>query len=360
MVSPLHHGGPRRPGWPEGAIALALLLPVTAAVPGLLRLPAMLTTPATALSSWLGPGLAGLTWLAAVALVVVAAWRIAKPPAESPNDRGPSPWAQLRAKPRAVVGLCLVTLLVLCSALAPLLAPFDPLAPGTVPSLAPPSPGCWLGGDLHGRDLLSRLLWGGRVSMGLGLLSVGMSVGIGCSLGALAGWYGGLLERLITGTADLFLALPRLVLALAVLGLLRLSGPASLMAVVVVLGATGWMTMARMVRASVRSLADGPVARSARALGLPTWRILRVHLLPEVLSPVLVHATLNLGRVVLIEASLSFLGLGVPQPTPSWGATIALGREWLHSAWWISTFPGLALVGLVIGLELLAEAASED
>ncbi len=264
--------------------------------------------------------------------------------------------AGLLARPRAAAGLALILLLAAGSLLAPLLAPHDPAALHVGPSLAPPSLEHWLGTDLHGRDLLSRLLWGGRVSMAVGLLSVGLSVALGCTLGLIAGWYRGVSEWLIMGATDLFLAMPRLLLVLAVMGLLRLSGAASLLAMVLVLGGTGWMTMARMVRAMVASKARGPLAGAAVALGLPTWRILFVHLLPQTLSPVLAHATLNLGRVVLVEASLSFLGLGVPPPTASWGATIAMGREWLHSAWWISTVPGLALVGLVIGLELLGGA----
>jgi len=269
------------------------------------------------------------------------------------------PWVRRIARPQALIGLVLVLVLALGALLAPLLSPYDPLALHVGPSLASPSLAHWLGTDLHGRDLLSRLLWGGRVSLSVGLLSVTLSVVLGCTLGVVAGWYRGVSERLIMGATDLFLAMPRLLLVLAVLGLLRLSGAASLLAMVLVLGGTGWMTMARMVRASVRTMADGPLARAGVGLGLPTWRILFVHLLPQALSPVLAHATLNLGRVVLVEASLSFLGLGVPPPTASWGATIALGREWLHSAWWISTSPGLALVGLVVGLELLGGALRE-
>lgn len=340
-------------------VVLAALLPVLASLPGLLRLPSMMAAPAPLLTTMLGPGLAGLVWFGAVGLLGRAAWTLIHSRREAVAEGVPGLWRRLHSRPKSALGLAGVAALALCSGLAPLLAPHDPLALHAVPSLTPPSLECWLGSDLHGRDLLSRFLWGGRVSLAIGLLSVGMSVGLGCSLGAVAGWHGGRLGRLIMGAADLFLALPRLVLVLAVLGILRLSGPASLLAVVLVLGATGWMTMARMVRASVRSMAEGPVARAGLALGLPTARILARHLLPQVMGPVLVHATLNLGRVVLIEASLSFLGLGVPQPTPSWGATIAIGREWLHSAWWIRTFPGLALVGLVVGLELLAEGWRE-
>ncbi len=277
----------------------------------------------------------------------------------NPRHRTAALAAWLAARPQAAAGLALVSLLAAGALLAPLLAPYDPLALHAGPSLAPPGLAHWLGTDLHGRDLFSRLLWGGRVSLAVGMMSVALSVALGCTLGVAAGWYRGAVERLVMGATDLFLAMPRLLLVLAVLGLLRLTGTASLLAMVLVLGCTGWMTMARMVRASIASMADGPLARAGVALGLPTWRILLLHLLPQALAPVLAHATLNLGRVVLVEASLSFLGLGVPAPTASWGATIALGREWLHSAWWISTFPGLALVALVIGLELLGGAIRE-
>jgi ABC-type dipeptide/oligopeptide/nickel transport system permease subunit len=194
----------------------------------------------------------------------------------------------------------------------------------------------------------------------VGALSTRIAFTLGCGLGAVAGYFGGWTDRLVTGAADLCLSLPRLVLVLAVLGMLRVAGAASLAVVVVVLGLTGWMSMARMVRAHLLGARDGTLAKACRALGLPTWRILLVHLLPSALRPVLVHATLGLGQVVLIEASLSFLGLGVPQPLPSWGSSIALGRDWMLGAWWLATFPSLAVVLAVVGLQLLADALAGD
>ncbi|MFH1467638.1 MAG: ABC transporter permease [Pseudomonadota bacterium] len=264
-----------------------------------------------------------------------------------------------RLEPGAWLGLGLVASIALVSLGAPWLAPHDPLALHTAPSLCPPSSACWLGADVFGRDQLSRLIWGGRVSFAIGGLSMGIALTLGCALGALAGYLGGWVDRGVAALADLFLALPRLVLVLAVIGLLRVTGGASLIAVVVVLGLTGWMSMARMVRAQLQGLREGSLARACRALGLPTWRILLVHLLPQALPAVLVHATLGLGRVVLIEASLSFLGLGVPQPVASWGSSIALGRAWLPGAWWLVCFPTLAVLALVVGLELLGGGLRE-
>lgn len=263
-------------------------------------------------------------------------------------------------RPGLALGLGLSGAFVLLSLLAPWLAPHDPIAVRVAPSLAPPSVGCWLGADAFGRDLLSRVLWGGRLSLAVGALSVGGALILGCGLGAAAGYLGGWVDRAVTALADLGLALPRLVLVLAVLGLLRTAGAASLLALVAVLGLTGWMSMARMVRAQILGARDGTLALACRALGLPTWRILLVHLLPPTLRPVLAHATLGLGRVVMIEASLSFLGLGVPQPVPTWGSSIAQGREWLLSAWWLATFPTLAVVLAVVGLQLLGDALAGE
>jgi peptide/nickel transport system permease protein len=332
---------------------LALALPTILATPALLDLPAALSQPASLASRLAGPGLAGLTWLLSAVLLALAIPRAAALHRAPPGRGQRSPWQGWARHPGLMVGAGLVVLLVQCALLAPLLAPHDPNLLHAAPSLSAPSPACWMGSDLQGRDLLSRTLWGGRVSMAVGGLSVGLSLTLGCTLGALAGWYRGWVERAVLGVADLFLAMPRLVLVLAVMGLLRLPDSAGLVVMVVVLGMTGWMTMARMVRAGVRAQARGALAQTCTVLGLPTWRVLLIHLLPGNLGPVLVHATLNLGRVVLIEASLSFLGLGVPQPIPSWGATVAEGRSWLPDAWWLSAFPGLALVTLVIGLELL-------
>ncbi len=276
-------------------------------------------------------------------------------PERNPSQRAGSAWAALRGQPGALAGLALVGLLVLAALLAPLLAPHDPLQLHALPRLTPPSAAAWLGSDAHGRDLLSRVLWGGRISLSVAALSVALAALLGTLLGAVAGYAAGWPDRLLMGLADLVLAMPRLVLVLAVVGLLRLSGVASLGAMVVVIGATSWMGTARLVRTRVLEQRRQPLAVAGQALGLSPLRILWRHLLPMALAPVLVHLALQAGEVILLEASLSFLGLGVPAPMPSWGAIIADGRAWLHSAWWIATMPGLVLGLAVASFTLLGE-----
>jgi peptide/nickel transport system permease protein len=331
----------------ELALLAVLVVLLVAAGPGLLGLPGQLREPAGTLERLLGPGLAVLGWLGAAGS---ALWlgsrslRARRPPSTA--------WLRFCGQPRVTLGLVIVLALVLSSLLAPLLAPHAPEAVHAVAPRLPPSPAAWLGSDPHGRDLLSRLLWGGRVSIGVGLICMGISVVLGCALGAAAA-IGPRADRGVVLLTDLFLALPRLVLVLACVGLLRLSGAGNLVALVLVLGLTGWMTIARMVRLRMLALVRSPMALAGRALGLSTPRLLLRHLLPASLAPVLVHAVLGVGRVVLVEASLSFLGLGVAPPAPSWGGDIALGQAWLHSAWWLASFPGLAIVSLVVGLDLV-------
>ncbi len=338
----------------RGELALLILLAtelLVAACVGFPRLPELLRAPSSQAARIWGPGLAMLSWMVAAGLVVWALRRWWGTGA--PRTRGA--WARITGQPGSLIGVAILTSTGLAALLAPLLAPHDPLALHAVPPLCPPSAEAWLGSDPQGRDLLSRLLWGGRVSLGLGLASMALAAAVGVSLGALAGYRGGRVDSVVVGLADLGLAMPRLVLVLAILGMMRLSGSASLVAVVVVLGLTGWMTMARMVRIRLVELRRGAWARAAHALGIPPWRVMSVHLLPHCLAPVAVYAALGVGQVILVEAALSFLGLGVPKPLPSWGATIALGQEWLRDAWWLATFPGLAIVLVVVGWVLVGE-----
>jgi peptide/nickel transport system permease protein len=324
-----------------GVVAVLLL----ASAPGLVALPVALREPAGLMQRASGPGLALLGWLSAA---IFALWLGARLRGQRPDPGGG--WRRFCERPAAPLGLMIVVAIALAALLAPLLAPHPPAALHAVAPRLPPSPEAWLGSDPHGRDLLSRLIWGGRVSITVGLASTGISLVVGCGLGALAAT-GPRADRAVVLVTDLFLALPRLVLVLACVGLLHLSGAGRLAALVLVLGFTGWMTIARMVRLRMLALVRSPLALAGRALGLSTPRLLLRHLLPASLAPVLVHAVLGVGRVVLVEASLSFLGLGVPPPTPSWGGDIALGQEWLHSAWWLATFPGLTIVLLVMGLD---------
>jgi peptide/nickel transport system permease protein len=264
---------------------------------------------------------------------------------------------------RAAVGFAILGALCMIGILAPAIAPADPLAQQDVlrtrflPPLAMGPEGTLhlLGTDRFGRDLFTRLVYGARVSLSVGILSVGVSVALGTVIGLTAAYVGGLVERSLMAITDATLAMPRLVLLLA---LVTLWEP-SLLLVVLVLGFTGWMGIARLTRAEVKGLMGRPFVAAARAAGLSDVRLLHHHLLPNALTPVLVAAALGVGNAIMLEAGLSFLGLGVPPPAPSWGNMIAGGRDALVNAPWIATFPGIMVVLAVVGCNLLGDGARD-
>jgi peptide/nickel transport system permease protein len=257
-----------------------------------------------------------------------------------------------------LVGLCLV------AALAPWITLGDPSATGDVVGtrylapLAVDRHGVFhlLGTDKLGRDVWTRLAWGARVSLGVGLLAVCLSVGIGALVGAAAGAGRGALSRGLLAITDFALALPRVVVLLL---LATLWTPGALL-VVLVLGLTGWMPVARLVHGEVRSLMARPFVEGALALGAGRSRLLMRHLLPNAVTPVIAAATLGVGNAITLEAGLSFLGLGVQPPAPSWGGMIASGRDALINAPWVALAPGLALVLVVVACTLVGDALLED
>ena len=246
-----------------------------------------------------------------------------------------------------LLGVGVVTVLAL---LAPVLAPLDPLAPGDLSRdvLLPPGPGHLLGTDQLGRDVWSRLLVGARVSLAVALSAVALSVGIGVLLGSVAGYVGGWLDTVLMRIADVVLAVPRLVLLVAVIALLAPSP----VAIVLLLAFTQWPAPARLIRAEILSLKERDFIEAGRALGFSGPRILFRHLIPNAFAPVLVAATLGVGHMVILEAGLSYLGLGVPL---SWGAMLRDGQSYVLNAWWLSTFPGLAIVVVAVSFNLLGD-----
>ena len=253
--------------------------------------------------------------------------------------------------PAAWAGAAALVLFVLVALSAPWMARFDPLEIRLEEQLRPPSAAHPLGQDGNGADILSRLLFGARISLGIGLTVVSLSALVGISVGLVSGYYGGLLDTLLMRLVDILLAFPGLLLAIALVAVL---GPA-LSNVVLALAALGWVGFARLVRGQVLVLKDQPFVMAAKTSGASDLHILLRHVLPHLLSPVLVQATFGIAGVVLAESSLGFLGLGAPPGTPSWGAMLSEGRDVLFIAPHVSIFPGLAILVLVLSLNFLGD-----
>jgi peptide/nickel transport system permease protein len=258
---------------------------------------------------------------------------------------------------RAVFGLGVLLVMGGSAVLAPQLAPWDPTRQMLLKRLRPPM---WqerglrehpLGTDHLGRDILSRILHGGRISLGVGLTAVTLSALIGVTLGLAAGFFGGRADTLIMRLVDVFLAIPYILLAMGVVFAL---GP-SLLNVILVMGCTRWVQFARIVRADVLSIREREFVAGARARGNRPLRLLLRHVLPNALTPIIVVATLELAFMIIYESALSFLGLGVQPPTPTWGWMLSDGRNYVATAWWLATFPGLAIMLTVLAVNLLGD-----
>jgi ABC-type dipeptide/oligopeptide/nickel transport system permease subunit len=245
-------------------------------------------------------------------------------------------------------------LLVLLALAAPLVARRDPLQIDLINSLSPPSRSHWLGTDIQGRDVWARLVYGARVSLSVGFVSQAIALALGLSLGLLSGYYRGWVDELVMRLADVTLAFPTLLLLIAMVAALQ----PSLGVVFVTIGVVGWAGMARLVRGQVLVVRQLEYVQASRALGGRDLRVILVHVLPGVVAPVIIASTLGVAGAIIAESSLSFLGLGVQPPTPSWGAMIADGRDLsqLRHAPWTSLFPGLAIGAAVLGFNLLGDA----
>jgi len=260
-------------------------------------------------------------------------------------------WVRLRRHRGAVVGLAFLIVLVAAAILAPLIAPDDPLGVAPARAQRPPGADAWLGADHLGRDILSRLLYGARISLTLGLISVSIAATCGTFLGLVAGYYGGRVDLLTGVLIDVMLAFPGILLALAIVTVLR-PGIANAM---VAVGIAAIPAYTRLVRGSVLSAKAYPYVEAARVVGCRTPRILWLHILPNVLAPLIVLATLGAAQAILAGASLSFLGLGAQPPTPEWGIMLSEGRRYIRDAWWNTMFPGLAIMLTVLAINLLGD-----
>jgi peptide/nickel transport system permease protein len=246
---------------------------------------------------------------------------------------------------------------LLCAVLAPRLAPRDPDEQDLTARLLPPSwqaggmPDYLLGTDALGRDMLSRIIYGARISMIVGFAAVTVQAGVGCVLGLASGYYGGRLDALFMRIADIQLAVPFLVLAIAVMAVLG----AGLRNVIFVLGISGWVIYGRVIRSEVLAIKVNEYVEATRALGSSSARIMFRHILPNVSSSLLVISTLEIARLIIAEASLSYLGLGVQPPTATWGGMVADGRNWIMTSWWVSTLPGAAIFLTVLSVNVVGD-----
>ena len=261
---------------------------------------------------------------------------------------------RLRSDRRAWFGGGVIVLLALLAVAAPIVARHDPFGIDLINSLAPPSPRHWFGTDIQGRDVWARLVYGARISLSVGLVSQGIALTLGLILGLVAGYYGRWVDEFVMRLADVTLAFPTLLLLIALVAALQ----PSLSVVFLTIGFVGWAGMARLVRGQVLVVRELEFVQAERALGARDSRIIIRHILPSVVAPVVIAATLGVAGAIMAESSLSFLGLGVQPPTPSWGSMIADGRDLyqLRHAPWTSVFPGLAIGAAVLGFNLLGDA----
>jgi ABC-type dipeptide/oligopeptide/nickel transport system permease subunit len=260
----------------------------------------------------------------------------------------------LRRDVRAWFGIAVIVLMVVAAIGAPIVARYDPTDVDLINQLQAPSGEHWMGTDVQGRDIWARLVYGARISLSVGLVSQGIALGLGLLLGLLAGYYGKWIDELVMRLADVTLAFPTLLLLIALVAALQPSLPV----VFLTIGLVGWAAMARLVRGQVLVVRELEYVQAMRALGARNARIITRHVLPAVVAPVLIAATLGVAAAIMAEASLSFLGLGVQPPTPSWGAMIADGRDLsqLRGSPWTSLFPGIAIGLTVLGFNLLGDA----
>lgn len=251
----------------------------------------------------------------------------------------------------AVIGALFLLILAGAALLAQVVAPFDPIAQDPVATLSPPSVTHPFGTDLYGRDILSRVIHGSRISLTVGLISVGIGAALGVTLGLVAGYLGGWVNMVIMRTMDVMLAFPGILLALVIMAML---GP-NLLNVMIAVGLASVPTYTRLVCGSVLAAREQVYVEAARSVGAQGGRVMFRHILPNVMAPVIVNSTLGVAYAILTASSLSYLGLGAQPPSPEWGAMLVGGRDYLRQAWWLTTFPGVAIMVTVIAINMLGD-----
>ncbi len=260
-------------------------------------------------------------------------------------------WERFKHNKLALSGLIVILVLTIQACFAPFIAPYNPSEQNIANRLSPPSGKHFLGTDELGRDVFSRIVYGTRISLSVGFVAVGVAVLIGTLLGLWAGFFGGWVDNLIMRLVDIMLCFPTFFLILMVIAFLS----PNIFNIMLVIGLTSWSGLTRLIRGECLSMREREFIQAARLAGLKNNRIIFVHLLPNVFTPILVFATLGIGSAILTESALSFLGLGVQPPTPSWGNILTAGKDYIHTAWWLSFFPGLAILITVLAYNLLGE-----
>ena len=257
----------------------------------------------------------------------------------------------MKRNPYLMAGLVIIGGMSLVAVFAPLLSRHNPFVIDQASLLSPPSALHPMGTDSLGRDLMVRMMYGARISLAIGFIAVGIAVMLGILLGSLSGFYGGFVDGLIMRFADIMLCFPTFFLILTVVALLE----PSIFNIMIIIGLTSWMGPARLVRSEILSLKEREFIQAEHALGASSSRIIVRHLIPNALGPVLVNATLGIASAILLESGLSFLGLGVQPPTPSWGNILIESKSTLGIAWWITVFPGVAILLTIVGFNFLSE-----
>ncbi|MDP7421695.1 MAG: ABC transporter permease [bacterium] len=253
---------------------------------------------------------------------------------------------------RALLGLCAMGLMIFLALFAPLVAPQEPGEIRIADRFLSPGPGRWLGTDDCGRDVLSRIIYGSRVTLAVGILSVVIYSMVGIVIGMAAGYCGGIIDFLLTRLINVFMCFPSFFLALAALSVVE----RNVINLVLVISLTGWPSLARIVKTEVKRLMRMEFVSAARMTGAGTTSLLLRHVLPNLAGPVIVAATLGVGGAILIECGLTFIGIGLPHDIPSWGQLLAAGREAIQYAWWLALFPGIAILGSVAGCNMIGES----
>ncbi|MCL6087092.1 MAG: ABC transporter permease [Actinobacteria bacterium] len=260
-------------------------------------------------------------------------------------------WRRLVRNKLAMVGLAIVILMIIIAVFSPFLAPYNPNDRIKEISQKGPTLQHWFGTDILGRDIFSRVLYGTRISMLVGVVAVAISLAIGLFLGALSGFFGNVSDAVIMRVADIFFAFPYILGAIAIMTIL---GP-GVLNVFIAIGILGWASVARLFRSSILSIKEKEYIEAARALGASNSRIIVRHILPNSFAPIIVYSTMNVGTAIIVEAALSFLGLGVQPPTPSWGKMLSESLNYINTAPWLMFFPGIAILIAVLGFVLLGD-----